>query len=192
MTVFELKLSGFKFPKNLEADKSNFRMIVDLRYVDAGGSPATAQAVLPGLDTYWECDKNRSGEMNYVRGKDEGKFATFDMNKIEDWDRLILMLPAEKLHSIQVKVFDVNRTDGWDKIRHVMESITKAFFEKAAQVLPGMLGNATEDIKSFLLKKWAGGDAILYKASFTFGDNGTGEHTLSGNYEIRFVVTRKA
>jgi hypothetical protein len=188
MPTYELTLQTFRFPKDLENHKANFRFVVDLRYLDADGVFATTQAILPGLDTFWECDKGRSREPNFVRGNDEGNWATFDMNRVDVWDKLILMLPASKLHSIQFKVFDVNRTDGWDKIKNVLSSIGDSLFGELKSVAPSMFGNATDDIKSYLLKKWAGGDTILYKQSLTFLENAVGLHKTSGPYEIHFSV----
>jgi len=188
MATYELTLNAFKFPKNLENHKANFRFVVNLRYVDAEGNLATAQAILPGLDTFWECDKGRSHEPNYVRGNDETNWATFDMDRIDSWDKLIFMVPASRLHSIQFKVFDVNRTDGWDKIKNTLSSIAGTIFEDVKQFIPGMFGNATDDIKSFLLKKWAGGDTILYKQSIDFSEDPVGLHKTTGPCEIHFTV----
>jgi len=188
MPTYELTLQGFKFPRNLENHKANFRFVVDLRYLDSEGTFSTAQAILPGLDTFWECDKGKSHEPNYVRGPEEASWTTFDMNRVDPWDKLIFMLPVSRLHSIQFKVFDVNRTDGWDKIKNVLSSISGSLFDDFKTVIPGMLGNATDDMKSYLLKKWAGGDAILYKQSVQFTEQIQGAHKTSGNYEIHFHV----
>ena len=191
MATFELNLSGFKFPKDLDKDKANFRLVADLRYAALDGTLMTAQAVLPGLDSFWECDKTRSHEVNYVRGKDEGNWGCIDMKRIDAWDRLIFMLPATKLHSIQFKVFDVNREDGWDKIKNALTSITSALFEESKKIMPGVFGGATDDVKSFLLKKWAGGDSILFKGSLLFSKDAQGSHKISGRYEIHFNVDNR-
>ena len=187
MPTYELTLQAFRFPKNLENHKANFRFVVDLRYLDPEGAFATTQAILPGLDTFWECDRGRSHEPNFVRGADDGIWATLDMNRVDFWDKLIFMLPASRLHSIQFKIFDVNRTDGWDKIKNALSSIGDSLFGQFKTVSP-MFGNATDDIKSFLLKKWAGGDTILYKQSVLFPENSSGTYDTSGSYEIQFAV----
>ena len=189
MATYELTLQAFKFPKNLDNHKANFRFVVDLRYLDPDGAFATTQAILPGLDTFWECDRGRTQDPYFVRGDDEANWATFDMNRIDSWDKLIFMLPASKLHSIQFKVFDVNRADGWDKIKNALSSISSSLFDEFKTIIPGMFGNASDDIKSYLLKKWAGGDSILYKQSFMFSDDGNGLHKTCGAYEISFSVT---
>jgi hypothetical protein len=192
MPTYELKLTSFKFPKTLENHKANFRFVVDLRYIDIEGNLATAQAILPGLDTFWECDKGRSNQSNYVRGPEEGSWATFDMNRIDSWDRLIFMVPASSLHSIQFKIFDVNRTDGWDKIKTTLSSISGAIFEDLKKFIPGLFGSATDDIKSFLLKKWAGGDTILYKLSMDFIKDVAGLQKITGACEIQFLIQQKS
>jgi hypothetical protein len=190
MPTFELNLMGFKFPKNLDKDYANFRIIADLRYCALDGSMMTVQAVLPGLDTFWECDPTRARDPNYVRGRDSGEFATIDMQRVDAWDKLIWILPATKLHSIQFKVFDVNRSDGWDKVKTALTSITSALFDDAKRLIPGVFGGATDDVKSFLLKKWAGGgDKILFKGSLVFSEKASGRHKISGPYEIEFIVS---
>jgi hypothetical protein len=188
MPTFELTLTGFRFPKDLDKDLANFRLVADLRYAAIDGTLMTAQAVLPGLDSFWECDKTRSHDVHYVRGKDEGNWGCVDMKRVDPWDKLIFMLPAIKLHSIQLKVFDVDRVDGWDKIKNALTSITSALFEESKKIVPGIFGGATDDVKSFLLKKWAGGDSILFKGSLLFGDEAVGAHKISGRYEIHFGV----
>ena len=188
MATYELTLQAFKFPKNLDNHKANFRFVVDLRYLDADGAFATTQAILPSLDTFWECDRGRMQDPNFVRGNDEPNWATFDMDRVDPWDKLIFMLPASKLHSIQFKVFDVNRADGWDKIKNALSSISNSLFDEFKTIIPGMFGNASDDIKSYLLKKWAGGDSILYKQSLTFSGDGNGLHQTGGAYEISFLV----
>ena len=191
MPTFELNLTGFKFPRNLDKDYANFRFVVDMRYAAPDGTLMTAQAVLPGLDTFWECDPTRAREPNYVRGKDEGDYGIIDMQRVDPWDKLIWMLPASKLHSIQFKVFDVNRTDGWDKIKTALSSMTAALFEDAKRFVPGVFGGAIDDVKSFLLKKLAGGgDKVLFKGSLLFHEMMTGSHKISAHsYEVGFSVT---
>jgi len=188
MPTFELNLTAFKFPKSLDNDKANFRLITELRYVASDGTLATAQAILPGLDTYWECDKNRQKESNYVRGNDEGPWGTIDMQRVDPWDKLIFLLPAAKLHSLQFKVFDVDRADGWDKIKNALSSITQAFFEEVKTLVPRMFGSAPDDVKSFLLKKWAGGDDLLFKGSYFFEGAITGTFKVTGSYKLHFAV----
>jgi hypothetical protein len=41
---------------------------------------ATAHAILPGLDTYWECEKEHKGEASYVR---DDNASQIDMGRID-------------------------------------------------------------------------------------------------------------
>jgi hypothetical protein len=82
----------------------------------------------------------------------------------------------------------VNRADGWDKIKNALSSITEALFEEAKKLLPAMFGSAPDDVKSFLLKKWAGGDDLLFKGSSFFEGGPTGTFKVTGSYELQFTV----
>jgi len=81
MPTFELSLSDFTFPANLPESRSTFRMLLDVRYIDTDGKFATHHSVLPGLDTYWECEKAHAGEANFVR---HANLPKLDMAKIDD------------------------------------------------------------------------------------------------------------
>ena len=107
MSVYEITLTGFKFPKNLDNDKANFRFVVDLRFVNDESRFTTEHAVMPSLDTFWECDQGGEGKPNYVRGKDAGDYGQFNMDAIDEWDRLILRVKGKGVHSIQFKVTEV-------------------------------------------------------------------------------------
>ena len=39
------------------------------------------------------------------------------MEKIDDWDRLVLRVKGRDLHAVQVKVIDVDRADIFDKLK---------------------------------------------------------------------------
>ncbi len=168
MPLYELKLAEFKFPKNLRGDNANFRFVVDLRFVDDKGRPAVEHTVMPSLDTYWECDPGQSEEPNFVRGKNgEKDIAAFDMNKIDDWDKLILFVTGESLHSIRFTVLDVDRKDFWDVVKRSLGKIAKVVMGRVKDVIPHgnallfkSLGSAAEDAQSFLLKDLAGGDKV--------------------------------
>ena len=124
MPLFELTLKKFLFPKDLPNDKANFRFIVDLRFINEKGQFITEHAVMPSLDTFWECDTGRKDRPNYVRGKDvSSNCSQFDMCAIDDWDKLILCVKGESVHSIQFKVIDVDRKDAWDKVKNFLEGM---------------------------------------------------------------------
>ena len=170
MPLFKLVLTEFLFPKNLPDDKANFRFIVDLRFINEKGHFTTEHAVMPSLDTFWECDTGRKDRPNYVR---DGVHSQFKMAKIDEWDRLILCVKGESVHSIQFKVIDVNRKDAWDKVKNFSEGMIGAFIGKIKGGIPGnlpfpfpeSLGGAADDLQSFLLKKLAGGDKVLFRGS---------------------------
>jgi hypothetical protein len=200
--TFELTLGAFAFPRTLPDSRANFRLVVDVRLVNKSGSFATAHVVMPGLDTYWECDKDRAREPNFVRGQDEGKeFSTIDMNRIDEWERLILLVKAERIHSVQVVAFDVNREDVWNRLKDGVGHIVRAVLGHAkplAEKLPGALGDlgsdamgtAAEDVESHLLKRLANGDRILYRGA-AMASPGTLElqgRGTGGKYRVRVLV----
>ena len=171
--LFELTLEKFLFPINLPNNKANFRFVADLRFTNDQGEFTTEHAVMPSLDTFWECDKSRADKPNYVRGDDQNpapadaiaKFSQFNMAAIDDWDRLILHVKGQSVHSIQFKVIDVDRKDAWDKVKNFLGGIVETVIGKVKSVIPqdfplfppGSLGGAADDMQSFLLKKLAGG-----------------------------------
>ena len=106
MKTFELTLTKFLFPKDLSNSKANFRFVVDLRFINEKGKFATEHAVMPSLDTFWECDTGRKDRPNYVRHCKDVKceipgntyeysqFNMCDKDIIDDWDRLIFLVKA--------------------------------------------------------------------------------------------------
>ena len=189
MPLFKFTLKEFRFPKKLSNNKANFRFVVDLRFINDESQFATEHAVMPGLDTFWECDTGKKDKPNYVRGKDAGDYGQFDMNDngpIDEWDRLILHVKGKSVHSIQFKVIDVNREDAWDKVKDFLGGIIEAVIGKIKGVIPTAgipasllaesLGGAADDVQSFLLKKLAGGNDVLFRGSAQLqapDDNGT-------------------
>lgn len=115
-------------------------------------------------------------------------------------------MKGRSLHSIQFKVIDVDRKDAWDTIKSFLGGIVEALLGKAtgavAQGLPGpiteSLGTAAGDLQSFLLKKLAGGDKVLFKGSallheLTGTNDGPDEKEIKGRgsrgeYQIGFSV----
>ena len=179
MPLFELVLKEFLFPKDLSNDKANFRFIVDLRFINENGQFITEHAVMPSLDTFWECDTGRTDRPNYVRNIDkDGNIVNckyegnqFNMCAIDDWDKLILCVKGVSVHSIQFKVIDVDRKDAWDEVKNFLEGMIGTLIGKIKggisgnlpSPLPESLGGAADDLQSFLLKKLAGGDKVLFR-----------------------------
>ncbi len=189
----ELMLKRFHFPKTLSNSRANFRFIVDLRFVNDRGDFDDEHAVMPSLDTFWECDTNRQEKPNFVRdvrpSAEGAAFGSFDMRRIDGWDALILGVKAKGLHSIQFKVIDVDRADAWDWVKGILSGIMESLKyqvkktvettqkgEAEAQVVDktlvtGSLGAAAADLRSFTLKRLARGGKVLYRGSVSF-ENG--------------------
>lgn len=192
--TFELCLTGFRFPSALPRRKANFRFVVDVRYVNGRGEHTTEHAVMPDLDRLWECDPQQAAAPHYVRGPDENGLSTLSMGKIDAWDRLVLLVRGDGIHSAQFKVFDVNRPDAWDRLRRALGDVVRTLVGRARAVLPekagvlsDSLGSAATDLESALLIRLAGGDRLLFRGSTSFA--GPGEylvagHGRDGDYEI--------
>jgi hypothetical protein len=200
--TFGLELTGFEFPRRLSRRKANFRFVADVRYVNGRGEHDTEHAVLPDLDRYWECDPERKGSPEYVRGPEKGTAASFDMSRIDAWDRLVLLVRGDAVHSVQFKVFDVNRTDGWDRLRRALGDVVSTVIGRARASVPDKawavsdaLGTAATDLESSLVMRLAGGDRPLFRASTVLAAPGdyevSGEGT-DGSYSIRCRLDLKA
>ena len=121
---------------------------------------------------------------------------------IDPWDRLILRIKATELYAIQFKVIDVNRVDAWDKIKgyfgaavEAVLGVSKSLIASAPKVVAESLGDANEDIRSFALKKLAGGDKVLFRGSTDKLGGGGANHKgeivgrgTKGRYRICFDV----
>jgi hypothetical protein len=185
ISTYSLSLTGFRFPKALPAKRSNFRFVADVRYISGRGDFDTAHAVLPDLDRFWECDKDKRDVPEYVRGPNAGKFGTFDMTTIDEWDRLVLLVRGDGIHSVQFKVFDIDRPDFLDRVGGALGDVVRAVVGRGGDALPeatgvlsGALGNAAADVESALLTRLAGGDRLLFRGSAQLDT--PGEYVVSG------------
>ena len=197
--TYELVLTGFDFPRKLPRRKANFRFVADVRYVNGRGEHDTEHAVLPDLDRLWECDPEKKGNPAYVRGPESGDTATFDMDRIDAWDRLVLLVRGDAVHSVQFKVFDVNRSDTWDRMRRALGDVVRTLVGRARAAVPDKawvvsdtLGAAATDLESALVTRLAGGERILFRGSTELGD--PGHHVVAGRgtgggYAIRLELT---
>ena len=184
--TYELVLTGFEFPRKLPRRKANFRFVADVRYVNGRGEHDTEHAVLPDLDRYWECDPERKGSPEYVRAEDKGKKGSLDMSRIDGWDRLVLLVRGDGIHSVQFKVLDVNRSDGWDRLRRALGDVVATLIGRAraavpdkAWILSDSFGTAATDLESSLVTRLAGGDRPLFRGSAAL--SGPGEYEVSGH-----------
>ena len=198
ISTYELTLAGFRFPNALPGKRSNFRFVADVRYVNGRGEYDTVHAVLPDLDRWWECDPDRRGDPADVRGADAGKFGTFDMTRIDAWDRLVVLARGDGIHSVQLKVFDVDRPDFIDRVGGALGDVASALLGRGRAALPAAtgpfadaLGNAAADLESALLTRLAGAGRLLFRGSTPLGEpgvyvvSGLGE---AGEYAIRLEL----
>lgn len=196
--TFQMLLTGFDFPRKLPRRKANFRFVADVRYVNGRGEHDTEHAVLPDLDRLWECDPERKGSPQYVRGAEKGKVASFDMDRIDAWDRLVLLVRGDAVHSVQLKVFDVNRADAWDRMRRALGDVVRTLIGRARSAVPekawvvsDSLGAAATDLESALVTRLAGGEKILFRGSTELAAAGEyvveGEGT-EGEYAVRLQL----
>lgn len=195
ISSYELSLSGFRFPAALPDKRSNFRLVADVRYVNGRGEFETAHAVLPDLERWWECDPDRREDVLYVRGPDDGDAATLDMSAVDAWDRLVILVRGDGIHSVQFKVFDIDRPDFLDRVGGALGDVARALVGRGRRLaeaetgaFAGALGGAADDLESALLTKLAGGDRLLFRGSAQL--DGPGEYVVSGRgekgeYEIR-------
>jgi len=198
--LYSLMLTRFTFPKSLEGNRANFRFLVTVRYVAPKGKLMSETVVMPGLDVYWECDPRKRSDPAYVRvaGKPE-----MDVDGLDPWDRLILHMKAEAIHSLQFRVMDVDRRDAWDRIREALRDIVGFILRRGRDALPLVppeplqeaFGSAAEDLQSWVLQKLAAQkDKLLYRGSHFFEDPAEPEpgpiqgRGVGGAYHIEFEV----
>ena len=185
ISTYELSLTGFRFPKALPAKRCNFRVVADVRYVNGRGDFDTAHAVLPDLERWWECDPDRRGDPFYVRGADSGEHGLFDMTAIDAWDRLVILVRGDGIHSVQFKVFDIDRPDFLDRVGGALGDVVGAVLGRGrsrivdeAGVFAGALGGASADVESALLGRLAGGERLLFRGSAQLAE--PGDYIVSG------------
>lgn len=188
ISIYELSLTGFRFPRALSDKHCNFRFVADVRYVNGRGEFDTAHAVLPDLERWWECDPDRRGDPSYVRGPDADEFATFDMTAIDAWDRLVLLVRGDGIHSVQFKVFDIDRPDFMDRIGGALSDVAEALLGRGRKriadetgVFAGALGAASADVQSALLRQLAGGEKLLFRGAVELDE--AGPYVVSGRGE---------
>lgn len=191
-----LKLTDFTFPEKLASSKLDFRFIIDLRIIDAGGKFTETTVVLPGLDTYWECDTANDSHPYYVRENNTNKF---NMNLVGQWGSLVFFGKVRAVHSVQIKVVDVERKDAWDVVKGVFRNVIGLFFGKVEEKIPlEIFGSANSDLQSLAMRKVAGGSEVLFCKSWEWGldiSNSSNPAILkgqgvSGKYEIHLNYER--
>jgi hypothetical protein len=176
----------FKFPDSLDGDSANFRLIIELRYINDSGMWITDRSVMPGLEDYWECDPNRSNDRRFVRNGDGSASINFlDTNRFNDWDRVALMVSAANLFMCRATVVDVDRQSALEKILSVLTGMLGATLSTAAELVPqkivsAPLGTFADKLQAWLMATIAAPqDKTLAVLSMVFpGGNHTGSHIL--------------
>ena len=194
ISSYELSLTGLRFPAALPGKRSNFRLVADVRYMNGRGDFETAHAVLPDLERWWECDPGKEDEALYVRGPENAGAVALDMSAIDAWDRLVILVRGDGIHSVQFKLFDIDRPDFFDRIGGALSDVVHTLLGRgrelaAAQagILAGTLGGAADDLESVLLTRLAGGDRLLFRGSAQLehpGEYVISGHGESGSYEV--------
>ena len=128
MATHIFKLESFEFPDDIPAEEANFRFIVEFRYIDPKDNLCTHTVVMPGLDSYFECDKSKINETNnaalYVRDGNTGKFLFGNKPKaVSEWHALITGFSAKSVQQVQFTVFDVDRKNWYEKLAGKFESL---------------------------------------------------------------------
>ncbi len=185
--AYEIEIAKFQFPQDLDGDKANFRLQVDLRYQTAGGTFDLHTVIMPGLDLFWECDeaKNQKGEHtpdgHLVRLVKDGKWQPeVDLRKAGPWARRF-RLHANELYELRVTVFDVNRKDwfeGFGKAIGKMMSMATG----GIPGIGGLLKPLADDAASSIGRRITGDDDrvdVLEVYSADFRKNKTGGGTWS-------------
>lgn len=198
ISTYELSLRDVRFPRALKGKHCNFRIVADVRYANGRGDFDTAHAVLPDLERWFECDPDRREDPFYVRGREAGEQVAFDMDAVDAWDRLVVLVRGDGIHSVQLKVYDVDRPDLFDRVSGALADVAgrltgrgRERIEGGPELLQGVLGGAADDVESALLAKLAGAERLLFRGATGLAEPGEyeiagrGEH---GEYAVRLAL----
>lgn len=216
MPDFDITLESFAFPDDLDDDKADFRLVVEVCFSRSrsndGEELVVARAVLPSLDAFWECDKGRKNKVNYVRALDnEGNaLPSINMEDIAKPDRLLRVVNATKFHFIRVTVLDVKRKSAWDKVKDVLGGIVGATVSILTRNMSSTVtridgveteheprkayGEFADDLQSMLMTKAAGGEdehTLLFQRSAIIEKNPPTTIEKYG-YNVKFKIEAAA
>ena len=135
-TTYTVTLVDFRFPKTnvspyrLKNDQLDFRLQVDLRYMNSEGAFAAKTVILPGLDRFWECSADERDKLHekpkpdrtYARADSADGSPCLDIEQIGAWDTTFRVC-ARALYEMRVTVFDVERINWLDRVWDVLRSI---------------------------------------------------------------------
>ena len=130
---YAVKLTKFRFPKTdeppykLEDDQLDFRLQVDLRYMDSAGAFAVKTVILPGLDRFWECSaemqaalaKKPKPDHVYARADDE-LGPHLDIGRVGAWDNYV--------QGVRMRVV----RDAGDRVRRGARQLARSHMGRAA------------------------------------------------------------
>lgn len=209
-----LNLSTFEFPPSLPNNRANFRLVVDVRYLNARGDFKTETAVLPGLESFLECDPGRRGTPEFVRlakedgSKSKSKKSAFhpavDVDRVDPWSRLAFMGRVQRIEQVRVKVLDVDRKTFVDDLTDGLGRITEAVLTDSEDtitdigVVGSVIGSAADDLRSVVMRRLAGDDRLLFQGSgqpkrgkITIEGNGLVKADKYGAYRVVFSLSEK-
>jgi|SRR5688500_1451657 len=197
---FVLSLVDLKFPDSLDKDHANFRLIIELRYINDKSIWMTDRSVMPGLEDYWECDPTRGSDRRFVRNKNGSASIDFlDPELFDRWDRVALMVNATELFMCRVTVVDVDRQSALEKLAAVLIPMLGATLATAAELIPSKvvsapLGSFADKLHAWLMEKVvAPRDKTLSVLNTVFPSGAqTGSHVLedkTGTYELTIDVS---
>ena len=187
---YTVRLTGFDFPSDLSPKHANFRMVVDLRLVNPKGEFEERSVVLPGLESYWECNPNKSDHWNYVgiHPKDPSPNAasTLNLARVGVWDTRIFQVHALAMKAIRFRVYDVDRDSWWDRFRDVLIALPSAFLVQSARAVEaGVAAAVSQNDKIKLLFQ----KAVVLTMDEKYQVKGEGHE---GNYKIRFALQQES
>ena len=161
MASYALELEKFEFPNDLDPDNANFRVVVDFQCVDEKDQPRTASRILPGADSYWECDPEEKKDRKY-RGlasvTDKGH-ADYGKTSIPEFERYLFPLNISKPFSIKVTIFDVDREDWHEKL---FDKLSLFVPGASKDLLPAYAAGGVGDVLKALFKKLGIKDRLLF------------------------------
>lgn len=125
VTDYTVRLKALEFPTGLDGD-AKFRMVVDLRLIDPNGEFKETSAVLPGLESFWNCH-NGDDDWTYVGEKVNSYVSRLDIDKIGVWDTHIFRVRAQRLMAIRIRLYDAKGKGWWQRFGDVWKAIPSAF-----------------------------------------------------------------
>lgn len=182
---YAVTLTKFRFPEaeappyKLEDDQLDFRLQVDLRYMDSEKSFAVKTVILPGLDRFWECSENMRSKLEkqpqpdhvYARADND---AILDTKRVGAWDTRFRIC-ACALYEMRVTVFDVEHENWLDRTWDVLRGIGRTI----RQILP--FGVQVETARS--------GSEWTLKAVAEDAEVGVGARMIEKKGKILFIGT---